>query len=121
MKMKADKPTSRGKIICTRTVRYDEIISFGKGTPVKTAVQKVMQSEQEKWKTEHKELLSTNKNWQNAFFKDCFPKWTYILDGVECSPLDVKKAIENGTVWDIELKVEYDPKLTAYKLLNEKE
>lgn len=120
MKMKSNK-NSKGTIICTRIVRYDEIVSLGKGLSVKTAAERVMQAEQEKWKRDHKELLSTNKNWQNSFFKDCFPKWTYILDGVECASSDVKSAIDNGVVWDIELKVEYDPKLTAYRLLNEKE
>lgn len=120
MKMTTDNQKSKGKIICTRIVKYDEVISLVKTLSVDEAVKKLMKTEQDNWKSVHLKLLQEN-NWQNSFFRDCFPKWTYILDGVECTTEDIKKAVTSGVVWNIELKVEYDPKLTAYKLLNKKD
>jgi hypothetical protein len=82
-----------------------------------------MKSEQASWKEKNQVLLESpdgTKTTNLQFFKDCFPKWEYVLDGTACSSEEATKAVKQGVVWDVELKVEYGPKLQAYKLLKGK-
>ena len=112
----------KGKVVCKRVVAYDEIVKHIKNNTVGSAVKIVLQEEQNKWLKENDDVISGNHNWKIQFIKECFPKWTYYIDNIQCGIDEVSKANSEGIVWDFELETEYDAKLEAYKMFkNEKE
>jgi hypothetical protein len=117
--MKMSDKKNRGKIVCSRIIKFDEVTQQIKTTDLKLVVENIMRTEQEKWKSENPMFIekdgATVKNIN--FFKDCFEKWEYFLDDSPASKQDIEQAIKDKIVWDFELKVEYDSKLTAYKML----
>lgn len=124
MKMTNEDKRQRGTIVCTRVVSYDEVASLIKDRSIKEAVDFVLQAEQQEWKKTNSTMIAVaNSETQRPnpdFFRECFPKWSYVLNGKQYSPTEANAAgIIPLTVWDIELKVEYDPKLEAYRLLKE--
>lgn len=122
MKMINEDKRQRGTIVCIRVVSYDEVSPCLKGRSIKEAVDFVLKSEQNEWKKTKSTMIAVPDRQEQKpnpeFFRDCFPKWSYVLNGKKYSPVEANAAgIVPLAVWDIELKVEYDPKLEAYRLL----
>ncbi len=113
----SDEKKEQGILVCTRIISYDEVAPYIKEYSIKEAVDIVLKSEQTGWKKTKSTVTATGTP-NSEFFKDCFPRWKYIFQGKTYSPIEAQAAgIVPKIIWNIELKVEYDPKLEAYRIL----
>jgi hypothetical protein len=114
--------SKKGKIYCKRIISYNEIAHLLSENSVTAASEQILKSEQNTWMHNNADIVASNPKWKMLFCKDCFPIWSYTIAEKVCNKVELDEAVKEGYVWDLELTVECDSKLTAYKILkNEKE